>query len=276
MKVLGTFILLSVSGLCWAQNCSVAVVSEKMTADTNSVQAILRNLNQQTAALKSYQCRLEYRFSQPLLQSQAVRTGALYYLKSDSRSNLRINFQTLQQDEEKQQKYIEQYIFDGVWLTVIDYQIKEVKKYQLAEPNNPADVFELATNNFPVIGFSSTRDLEKDFDILPLPEQRTDSNDLIGLHLKVKPDSIYKNNYSSVDFWIDKKLNLPAKIIALSTEGDIYEIKLLQPKINQQIDKKSFELKIPQGFGKPEVIPLNEKTVKTILQLIIIERGANG
>jgi len=258
MKALVMFILLSVSSLCIAQNCSAADVSGKMTANTNSVQAILRNLNQQTASLKSYQCQLEYRFSQPLLQSQAVRTGALYYLKSDNRSNLRINFQTLQQDEEKQQKYIEQYIFDGVWLTVIDYQIKEVKKYQLAEPNNPADAFELATNNFPVIGFSSTQDLKKDFDILPLPEQRTDSNDLIGLHLKVKPDSIYKNNYSSVDFWIDKKLNLPAKIIALSTEGDIYEIKLLQPQLNQPISKKIFEIKIPKGFGQPKVMPLEK------------------
>ncbi len=244
------FILLSVSSLCLAQSC--------IAADVNSVQAILQNLNQQTASLKSYQCHLEYRFSQPLLQSQAVRTGILYYLKTDNRSNLRINFQTLQQDDEKQQKYIEQYIFDGVWLTVIDYQVKEVKKYQLAEANNPADAFELATNNFPVIGFSSTQDLEKDFDISLLPEQRTDSNDLIGLHLKVKPDSVYKDNYSSVDFWIDKKLNLPAKIIALSTEGDIYEIKLLQPRVNQPIDKKIFELKIPQGFGKPEVVPMEK------------------
>ncbi len=259
MKVLGMFILSLVSGLCWAQNCSEAAVSGKTVADANSIQTILRNLNQQTTSLKSYQCLLEYRFSQPLLQSQAVRTGALYYLKSNNRSNLRINFQTLQQDEEKQQKYIEQYIFDGVWLTVIDYQVKAVKKYQLTEPNNPADAFELATNNFPIIGFSASQDLKKDFDISLLSEQRTDGNDLVKLHLKVKPDSVYRDNYSSVDFWIDRKLNLPAKITALSTEGDVYEIKLLQPKVNRPIDKKIFELKIPQGFGEPEVIPLKGK-----------------
>ena len=268
------FILLLVSSLCWAQNCSAADDPKKTAADANSVQIILRKLNQQTASLNSYQCRLEYSFIQPLLQSHAVRTGDLYYLKSDNRSNLRINFQTLQQDEEKQQKYIEQYIFDGVWLTVIDYQIKEVKKYQLAEPNNPADAFELATNNFPVIGFSANQDLNKDFDISLLLEQRTESDDLIGLHLKVKPDSAYKDNYSSVDFWIDKKLNLPAKIIALSTEGDIYKIKLLQPKVNQPMDKKIFELKIPKGFGQPEVVPLKGKGSK--IPQLITERGANG
>ncbi|GAI54121.1 unnamed protein product, partial [marine sediment metagenome] len=36
-------------------------------------------------------------------------------------------------DDEDQRKYIEHYIFDGVWLTYIDYQIKQVKQYQQAE-----------------------------------------------------------------------------------------------------------------------------------------------
>jgi len=252
--------LLSASGLCLAQSCGITAL-EISADDANSVKTVLQNLNRQTASLKSYQCQLDYRFSQPLLQSQSVRTGNLYYLKSDNNSHLRINFHTLQQDDEKQQKYIEQYIFDGVWLTVIDYQIKEVKKYQLAEPNNSVDAFELAANNFPIIGFSSTQDLKKDFDISLLPQQRNDSNDFIGLHLKVKPDSGHKDNYTSVDFWIDKKLNLPAKITAFSTEGDIYEIKLLQPKVDQPIDKKIFELKIPKGFGQ-QITPLEKNKQK--------------
>lgn len=251
--------LLLLFGMCLVQSCRATAAEPNQSTDINSIDAILRKLNNTTSTLKSYQCRIEYRFSQPLLQSQTVRTGTLHYLKFENRSNLRINFETLKQDEEKQQKYVEQYIFDGVWLIVIDYQIKEVKKYQLAEPNNPADAFELATNNFPVIGFSAAKDLKKDFEISLLPEQRLDSLNLVGLHLKVKPDSIYKDNYSSVDFWIDKNLNLPVRIVSHSTEGDIYEIKLLEPKINQPMDKKTFEIKIPAGFGQPKVVPL-EKT----------------
>ena len=253
------FIFLSVASLCLAQNCKTAAAVAKAPADTNSIEIILQNLNEQTASLKSYQARIEYRFSQPLLESQALRTGAMYYLKSDDRSNLRINFQTLRQDEEKEQKYIEQYIFDGVWLTVIDHQIKQVKKYQLAEANEPADAFELAANNFPIIGFNSSQDLKKDFEISLLERKAAGLDNLTGLLLKVKPDSVYKDNYSSVEFYIDKKINLPAKIIAYSTEGDIYEIKLLEPKINQPIDEEIFKIKIPQGFGAAEIIPV-EKT----------------
>ena len=239
------------------QSCGVTAAEPNQSADANSIDAILCSLNNATSSLKSYQCQIEYRFSQPILESQSIRTGEMYYQKSGKRSNLRINFLTLKQDEEKPQQYIGQYFFDSVLLTVIDYQIKEVKRYELADANNPADALELAANNFPIIGFGSTQDLKEDFEISLLPRQ-PDKEYLIGLHLKVKSDSRFKDKYSSVDFWIDRKLNLPAKIITNSTEGDIYEINLIQPQVNKPIDKKIFELKIPKGFGKPEIIPMEK------------------
>jgi outer membrane lipoprotein-sorting protein len=192
----------------------------------------------------------------------------LYYQKSEgklagaepgaARSVLRMDFQTLKQDEEQEQKYIEQYIFDGIWLTHIDYQIKEVKRYQKAEPNEPVDAFELVGKNFPIIGFSKVEDLKKEFEIGLVEQQGVEAKNFIQLHLKVKAGSVYKDDYTSIDFWIDKKLYLPAKIVAVSTEEDVYEIKFLQPAINKKIDKKVFELEIPKGFAI-EIIPLKRK-----------------
>lgn len=104
------FFIFLMATSCWAEGCTEnASVSQAQPSNVNppdvgrvnSVDVILQNLSHQTSTLKSYQCRIEYRFSQPLLGSQTVRAGALYYLKSDGRSNLRINFQTLKQDEEK-------------------------------------------------------------------------------------------------------------------------------------------------------------------------------
>ena len=169
-------------------------------------------------------------------------------------SKLRINFDTLTQDENPQQKYGEQYIFDGLWLTHIDYQIKQVQKRQLAEANEPIDAFELAKRNFPLIGFDKTEDLQQQFDVNLIGEP----NGLTHLHLKVKPDSQYKDDYKSVEVWIDRGLMLPAKISAVSTEGDIYEISFARPKVNEAIDEKVFEFTIPDGFGKPEIIPLKK------------------
>jgi outer membrane lipoprotein-sorting protein len=52
---------------------------------------------------------------------------------------------------------------------------------------------------------------------------------------------------------------LPFKIEAVSTEGDIYEIKFIDPKVNQPVDEKAFEFTIPADFGKPEIIPLKKQ-----------------
>lgn len=239
-------IFLAIIGICLASR-GMASGSEGR-AYNNSVDVILERLKKQTAELKSYQCQIEYKFSQPLLESETLKKGVLYYQRSEGKSALRINFQSLKQDQEAEQKYVEQYIFDGVWLTHIDYQIKEAKRYQKAEPNEPVDAFELVSENFPIIGFSKVEDLKKEFDIGLVEQQEGQEKDFIQLHLKVKVDSVYKNDYKSIDFWIDKQLYLPAKIIAVSTEDDIYEIKFLQPKVNEKIDKKVFELKIPYGF----------------------------
>ena len=253
MKVV--LILLCTVGICWSVGCTAnSAGSQLKRCDVNSVDGILRNLSQSTAELKSYQCRIEYLFSQPLLESETLRKGVLYYQRCDGKSALRINFQTLKQDDEEEQKYIEQYIFDGVWLTHIDYQIEQVKRYQQAEANEPVDAFDLVSQNFPIIGFSKIEDLKEQFEIKLVGQKKGKAQ----LHLKVKADSIYKDDYTSVDLWVDEKSYLPAAIRAISTEEDFYAIKLLDARVNEKIGKEVFEIKIPKGFGE-EVVPLKKK-----------------
>jgi len=117
----------------------------------------------------------------------------------------------------------------------------------------------VASNKIPLIGFAKTENLKEQFDITLVDPNNDEPATFFQLHLKVKPDSTYKDDYVSLDFWVDKELGLPTKIIAVSTEEDIYEIRLLKPKIGEKIDKKVFEFKIPRGFGEPEIIPLEKK-----------------
>lgn len=261
-------VLASAVGVCSAAECSETCETENVQQNprikADPVDAILKQLNAKTQELKYYQGKIEYKTIQPLFESKSTRKGTMYYAKFGEKSKLRINFQTLQQDDEKEEKFIEQYIFDGMWLTRINYQIKTVTKYQLAEPNKPVDALDIASNNIPLIGFTKTENLKKQFDITLVEQKNAKSATFIQLHLKVKPNSTYKDDYVSLDFWIDKKLGLPTKIIAVSTEPehpyeDIYEIKFLQPKINKKINKKVFDFKIPKGFGEPEIIPLKKK-----------------
>jgi len=276
-----TFVVLWATSINWASGCTEAPKKQQQEIPKdNPVNIVLEKLNKTTLSLKSYQSRIEYKYVQPILESEALHKGVFYYTKSNGQSALSINFNTLKQDDEKEQKNIEQYIvldgdrlplvdheLKGIWLAHLDHQIKEVKYYQLAEPNDPnksTEVFELASRKLPMLGFSKIEDLKKQFEVQLVEQKKGESEEFIQVHLKVKPNSIYKDDYISIDFWIDKKLNLPAKIIAVKREpeppfGDIEEIKFIEPKVNQSINNKVFELKIPKGFGEPEIFPLERK-----------------
>ncbi len=272
-----TFLLLWIVSAGCASGAVDNPDAQQKEQKKDPIDTILEQLNKSTHELKSYQGQIEFKFTQPsLFDSQKLQKGTLYYTKEGNKTKLRVNFQTSKQDEEKEQKYIEQYIvvdgaslvypgrqFEGTWLVCIDYEVPEVRYIQVAEagdPNKPLDVFELASEYLPLVGFTKIEELKEQFEVSLIEQKTPESKDFIQVHLNVRPNSIYKDDYKTIDFWIDRKLNLPAKVLAVTTEEDIYEIKFLQPKINKAIDKNVFDFKMPKNFGEPEIIPLKEKT----------------
>jgi len=243
------------------KNASKSSETKTICNDVKDPNVILKKLNQNTLTLKSYQCRIEYLFNQPLFESKTLRKGDLYYKKSNGKTKLRINFNTLKQDDEKEKQYKDQYIFDGIWLTHIDYPNKHVQMRQLAEPNNPANVFDLLQENFPLIGFTNAEDLKNHFEITLTKLIRKKPESQIKMHLKTKPDSTFNEDYTAIDFWIDRKLYLPKEIVAFTSQDDVYQIKFTAPKVNQKIKENVFDFQIPAGFDKPEIILLEKKNI---------------
>lgn len=273
------FVICWVASTCWACGCAGGQETPPQNPPkTEPVDAVLERLNKMTSELTSYEARIEYKYVQPLLESESLHKGTLYYTRSAATTALRVNFETRKQEDEAEQKYAEQFIvldgatlpkaaqqFKGIWLAHLDYPQKTVQYYQLAEPNDPntpADIFELASRNLPMLGFTRTQDLKREFDVSLAEPQKDTPTDFIQVHLKVKPNSVYKDDYVSMDFWIDQKLGLPIKAVAVKTEpeppyGEIQEIKFLNPKVNKGIDANVFELTIPKGFSEPEITPLS-------------------
>lgn len=214
----------------------------------------LQRLTAKTRGLESYRCRIDYLFEQPVFEMdnswpKSLRRGDLYYQKGIDKSLLRINFATLEEDDGTPRDYKDEYIFDGRWLTHIDYQTEQVKRYEQAEEGEQVDAFELVRRSFPIIGFNKAEELEKDFEIKFVEQKSTDAGDFAQLNLKPKPGSEYSEDYESIDFWIDTEVDLPSKIKAVNTEKDLYTIEFVKPVINKTIDKKIFEYKIPKGFS---------------------------
>jgi outer membrane lipoprotein-sorting protein len=263
-------VFLAVSPACSAEqsNCNssekktdVKICKTNSTKELNrepdQVEKILAELSKQTGKLKSYQAQISYLFVEApaMLDMRTLRKGMIYYLKDENGSQIRINFLSRRQDDDEEQKYRKEYIFDGVRLVEIDYRLKQRTIREIATKDNPRDIFEFISGNFPIIGFGSGEDLRKDFSISHA--ENSDPN-LMQLHLEVKKGSKYEDKYKTVEFWVDKKVKLPMRVVANSTEGDIYDIKFIEPQVNKKIKMAVFKLETPADFSN-NVIPLKEK-----------------
>ncbi|NLZ06144.1 MAG: hypothetical protein GXY19_13320 [Phycisphaerae bacterium] len=255
--ILAALLGLSSATACLEPQAGQAGPCPGQAEDPNAIQAVLADLQDRAAGLTFYQSKLDYVVRQPVLESQARRKGTLYYARFDDRSYLRIDFNTLQYDQEKEQKYREQYLFDGIWLTYISYEARSVQRQQMAEPNQPVDAFALVSRRVPILGFSKIEDLQNQFDIELVQPGETDPSAPRQLRMKVKPDSVYKDDYVTIDFQIDNKQGLPTKVAAVTTEQDVHEILLIDARINREIRRNVFAIEIPRDFSV-ETIPLDK------------------
>lgn len=249
--------LVFVAALClgcsstYAENTSCP---EKKNAVKSKVDIVLEALRKKVAELKSYEANIQYIFRQPLLESETQRRGVLYYKKEPDRSKLRINFETIKQDDEEEEKYVEHFIFDGVWLVEIDYQLAQANFYQKAPEDEPINALDLAGEQLPIIGFSNIEKLQEQFDITLVQSDSKDCNEVNHLHLKTKSQSTYKDRYRNIDIWIDKITGLPKRIVAKTPTDedayeDIYDIRLNKTKFNKKIKSNVFKVTIPKDFS---------------------------
>ncbi|MBW8034636.1 MAG: hypothetical protein FVQ79_02970 [Planctomycetes bacterium] len=235
------------------------ITEDKKNLENLTLDEILDKLTASNKSLKSYQARMKYTFIQDpeVIDSNTIRKGNIYYQKGKKRSDLLIDFTTIKQDDAPEEKHNEKYLFDGVYLKIIDFQNKTVNTYQKAEKNNPKDVFEVIGASFPMVGFTRPEFLKREFNISLAERTKTTPTHVIPIKLDVKKGSIYEKEYKTIDFWINKAIFLPARLLTTSTEGDIYDIILTDAKINKKLPKGIFKVETLKDFSET-ITPLEK------------------
>ncbi len=211
--------------------------------DANDVTKVIEKLNQSAANLKNLTAEVEYTHTQPLFETQTVRTGEIFYCKDANIAFLRINFKTLKQDESKEQKYREEYIFDGRKLTRIDYQSKSVVTEQYAKDNNSIEPFELVQDYFPIIGLAKPQEIANDFNTISIGNV---------LNLIPKENSRFFKTYKQVNITINQDINFPTVFTASTTDSEEMTIKLKKVETSKPVKKEVFDFQIPSDFTQTQ------------------------
>ncbi len=204
------------------------------------IKNIIEKLNQAVNNLKNLSAKIEYTHIQPLFDTQTVRTGRIFYVKDVNFTALRINFLTLKQDRSRQQDYREDYIFDGMKLTKIDYQTKSATTEQLAK-EKPIEPFELVQDYFPIIGMAKSDEMIEQFEITAVENI---------LFLTPKENSRFSKTYKQVEIIINPDNNLPFDFSATTCEDEKITIRLSQIDISKVIKKAVFDVVIPADFSQ--------------------------
>lgn len=247
MKLIFSFVVLGLFSysLVWA---CLADGQTQMPKETPTPEQILQKIQEKSQQTTSVKAEIDYLVIQDpdLTNTRLLRKGHLFYLKTDNQAWAKIVFETFQQDDFEPQTRREVYVFDGVWLTKIDYTLKQAEQIQQAPDDKPIEPFTFLSRYFPLIGLPGCQDVQTDFDVQLM--DRTVNNGCWLLKLKVKPDSQWAKDYLAADFYIDQQSLLPRRVEALTTQNDKYQLEFNQIQINKAIDRKVFKAIIPDDF----------------------------
>ncbi|MCK5000575.1 MAG: outer membrane lipoprotein carrier protein LolA [Anaerohalosphaera sp.] len=213
---------------------------------------ILKKLNNRTKTLKTLEADVKFlTIRDPeMLDSKVLKKGKLYYKSEKNRSWIRIDFYTLKVDDEEEEKRVENIVFDGLWLTMVDHENETVNLYEQAPEKKPIGAFDFVNRNFPMVGFTKTADLKKEYEIKLLDSKKSDPNGLAHINLVPKIESRHEDEYKKIDIWVDKKTFFPTKMVTISTEDDVYDLVLTNLKVDKNIKNTVFVVETPKGFSK--------------------------
>ena len=217
--------------------------------------AALKILDRLEAAGEKYttlQSDVVMNIRSPLTGDVTERTGSVAYQKGNEKekepSKFRISFQTLQQGDDPKMKEKIDYIFDGQYLTEDNYKLKTRTRYQLAAKGEKIEPLKIGQGPFPMPFGQKTADMLKY--LIPVTRKTTKKDPKNTDYIKLLPNkqNTDRVNFVRMEMWIDKKTNLPVKIVSKNKNKDVRTVSFANTKTTAKIDPGLFDVKKPSGF----------------------------
>ena len=250
--------LIGLTALTWTLMASAGQAAESARPTIDSkVESILDKLEAGGDEVVDLHCKVEYSVIDTLNLDEYTKYGEIRYLRDEPNPRFIVHFDkrvqggTVNRDKEW-------WLFDGRWLWEVNAGSRQVRKQEMVRPGERIDFFDIETTPFP-LPFGQKKDqILKNFNVTLEAPTPSDPPDTDHLHCVPKPTWRLAGEYDSFDFYIDKKLHLPRRIVA--TERKALKIltssfpDLSAASINRGIDRDTFKpLKEWNKLGKPIV-----------------------
>lgn len=185
--------------------------------------AVLNRLEAAGTKYPNIMADLDYRVDMIEAGDREEFTGKVYYQAGNATepARFRIHFDTRRQSGGPRTRVSEDYVFDGSWLTVRKERTKQFTRYQVAAPGKRVNALELGRGPFPMPFGQKAATVIEYFVPTTRAPAKDDLPETDYIKLVTRPRHEPDLTVRWIEMWVDRRLGLPVKIVAVDKSGNI-------------------------------------------------------
>lgn len=208
------------------------------SADTASLDTVLKRIEEANAAFKSIAARLTYTRAIPLLDEKQTCKGELKYIKP---GRMKITMGAPRDEE---------LYTDGKFWWIVSNRDKQVEQYQVAEDRKAAQ-----EASFLEFAFGGKIDrLKEGYKITMVGEKAQDDDTLWTLQMDPKLQD-GPSRFSKILLGISRKAGLPVSIVLFESDGEIeHHFQFTDLRTDADLKESDLRFEMPRGYAliRPE------------------------
>lgn len=266
MKVLIT--VLSAIWLLTAQSQATPTTTTAATAPatmpvttrpavSNEIERILDRLEKKRTKIKDLEAKLVYADFNKVIVEKTIRDGMIRFKAATAKGQARfmVHFRTIRYEDEPKPKLRRKwYCFDGRRLRIVKERGKSVVDREVVKPGATIDPFALG-GPFPVPFGHKKSEMLKHFQISLIPPTKQEKGKIDHLLLTPWPRTKLAKEYKRIEYWVDRKLDLPTKIVSEDHHKVEITATFSKIKLNKKLKDKDLWKQVPRGYTHEIIYP---------------------
>lgn len=206
------------------------------------VEEILDRLHDAGRRVNDLTAALTFRSYNPILDETIVKTGRLAFRRMEPHSRFLVHFDRLVQNGRITDSD-EWHLFDGRWYVEAREQTRTMIRREVVRPGEQMDPFRLGQGPFPLPIGQPKADILRHFTVQYVPPAPTDPPETDHLRCIPREDSPLYDDYRQLDFFIDRRTDLPVRVVADQRRDDNrVTVDLADLQLNQGLPPSHFEI----------------------------------
>lgn len=178
-----------------------------------TIDQVLGALHDRGQHLQSFSADVSHAETDTNMDSTTTRTGTVVYqARPGGGARLHVLFIAKSVNDKPPHPDRVEYLLDNDWLTKRDYPSQIETDYQVSQPGQKVNLFQLGKGPFPLPIGQTPQAVHDAFDVTKAPPADGDPPNTIHLKLVPRPQTDLARKFAQIDVWVDRTLAMPVRI----------------------------------------------------------------